>query len=82
MSPKANHAPAAAPMFINELDESEKQSFRLSLSKENLNEDKWQVTPLSGRLNLFFIVSLARGSHTKEVVAETPRQNQRALRKK
>jgi hypothetical protein len=38
LSPKADNN--AAPMLINELDENEKQSFRLSLSKENLNDDK------------------------------------------
>jgi hypothetical protein len=38
LSPKADNN--AAPMLINEQDETVKQSFRLSLSKENLNDDK------------------------------------------
>lgn len=47
LSPKADNN--AAPMLINEQDETVKQSFHLSLSKENLNDDKRQVTPLSGK---------------------------------
>jgi hypothetical protein len=69
-------------MLINELEETEKEKFRLSLSKEPLNDDKRQLTPLSGNLTPFFNIFLARGTLSKDAVAETPRQNQRALRKK